>query len=164
MDGFTKDVKFSPSRDWIKKEPSRNYGISTMRITFVLKGPLGAVQWMIGTEYAIEPIRKRISDPDEPRKPTGYDLGYHSPKPMYEGQTSQANCDILGCACFYDGSGLNADLLIEGFLARGSDWIWGQLREYYEHTFNGSAWPKFEFSYLPHPDDKKDIPLSKATP
>ena len=152
-------VESSPSRNWIRPEPSRNYGISTVRLTFHVKGPKGAVQWMIGTEWGIKPVREHLENfpyhRHEFRAPTGWDLGYHSPTPRYEGQSVQSeNCTILGGRCYYDGSSLNADDLIEGFLAGGTEWLWPKLEEYYRCVFEEAEYPDFTAHYLPHPDDK----------
>ena len=155
---FTRWVETTPSRHWIRPEPSRNYGISTVRIVFYVKGPKGAVQWMIGTEWGIDPVRKHMngfpSHHREYQKPTGWDLGYHAHEPQYEGQSIQCkDCSVLNGPCYYDGSGLNADLLVEGFLARGTEWLWPKLEEYYASVFEGADFPDFTAEYLPHPDD-----------
>lgn len=143
-------VIVSPSYDWRRDDPHRNYGVRNCEMTFILKGPLGAIQWRIGTEWAIKPVRDHlakfsIDSIDELRQPKGWDLGYHSPTPMYDGQLSRDNCPILG---------LNADLLIEGFLARGTEWLWPKLMEYYRCAFEKGPWPDFTAEYLPHPDDR----------
>lgn len=157
---FERWVECHPSRNWIRTDPNRNYGITNMKMLFYVRGPKGAVQWMIGTEWGIKPVRDHLArfprdDMDKMRQPHGWDLGYHSFKPMYEGQSALSeNCPALnGDRCFYDGSGLNADLLIEGFLARGTEWLWPQLEAYYRCTFEGEPFPEFKFEYLPHPDD-----------
>lgn len=141
---FKRSVTFSPSFNRLNETP--NYGIAAVRIRFVLKGELGAVQWMIGTEWfvasAIEHLRKfPRSDLREYCRPTGWDLGYHSPRPLYEGQEPMGQCDVLSGGCYYDGSGCNADLLIENFLAQGDDYVWRALEAYYRCTFEDAAWP-----------------------
>lgn len=159
-DKFTRWMECTPSRNWIHKTPNRNYGISTMRMVFYIKGPKGAVQWVIGTEWGIESVRSHLSQftdhHREYQKPSGWDLGYHSPIPRYEGQTEMTGgpCDVLGGPCYYDGSSLNADDLIEGFLAGGTKWLWPKLEEYYASVFEDAPYPDFTAHYLPHPDDK----------
>lgn len=143
---FERSVTFSPSFNKLAPEPSKNYGIGAVTIRFVLKGELGAVQWMIGTEWFVASARKHLRqfglrDLDTYCKPTGWDLGYHSPRPLYEGQDQMAQCDVLSVPCYYDGSGLNADLLIENFLAEGDAYVWRALEAYYEYTFNDAPWP-----------------------
>lgn len=69
------------------------------------------------------------------------DLGYHSPKPIYETQESM-QCPVskkygFGPDCYYDGSGLMARDLYEKFLAGGEDpeIIWQELEAFYNDTF-----------------------------
>jgi len=88
-------------------------------------------------------------------KPSGWDLGYHAYEAQYEGQDPHSDCHLLGCECFYDGSGLQADEMIEGFLAGGTEWLWPKLAEVYRARFDGAEWPDFSPSYKPHPDDAK---------
>jgi hypothetical protein len=137
---FERQVTFIPAFDRRDPSPSKNYGIGSMRIRFVLKGPLGAVQWMIGTAWDVASARRPVAWRDGTR-PDGWDLGYHSPRPLYEGQEPMGSCDILDCECYYDGSGLNADLLIENFLAQGDDYVWAALAAYYRTTFEDADWP-----------------------
>jgi hypothetical protein len=167
FDGFEVWMEASPSFYLIRPEPTKNFGVSTVRLTFYVKGAKGAVQWMIGTEWGIEPTRAHLArfgwfGPEEGRKPTGWDLGYHAHEPQYEGHSKMGDdCELTGGACYYDGSGLNADLLIEGFLAQGTSWLWPKLIEVYRHYFEGAAWPDFTATYRPHPDEAKPA-LSKA--
>ena len=144
---FTRRIDFTPSFDKRNPKPSQNYGIGSMRIRFVLIGAKGAVQWMIGTEWFVASAREHLRKfdhmhkIDEMRRPQGYDLGYHAYKPVYEGQSQMDDCDILNGPCFYDGSGLNAELLIEPFLSQGEEYLWPALEAYYAHTFNDAPWP-----------------------
>jgi len=144
---FERKVTFIPSFEKLDPNPSKNYGIGSVRLLFTLKGPLGATQWMIGTDWfcasAREHLRKFPSR--EPKlKPEGWDLGFHGRKPVYDGQTvTHDHCDLTEGACYCDGSGLNADLLIEGFLTGGEGYVWRALEAYYANTFEGADWPDF---------------------
>lgn len=66
-------------------DPKTNYGIHGLDVWFILKGPKGATQFAV----------------------TGFDVGYHSLEPQYEGQTKM-ECTMFG-ECYYDGSSLRAD-------------------------------------------------------
>ena len=70
--------------------------------------------------------------------PMPVDLGYHSPKPLYEDQTQISDsCEYLdGRPCYYDGSGLNAKSIYEVLLKEGDKGVWRELEEYYKLTFN----------------------------
>lgn len=162
---FVRRIEFQPGYCWIKPEPHRNFGNASVRMRFVLIGAKGAVQWMIGTEWMPEAARNDVARrraahrltrrDDEGQKPVGYDLGYHAREPQYEGQRPHGECEYLGCACYYDGSGLAADELVEGFLNGGDDWVWNRLEAYYQCRFEGADYPSFAPIIMPHPDDRK---------
>lgn len=59
-----------------------------------------------------------------------YDVGYHSPHPMYDGQTPMSKCEFLP-RCYYDGSGLLADEWAEQLIAKGTDWLWSAMEQEY---------------------------------
>jgi hypothetical protein len=67
-----------------------------------------------------------------------WDLGYHSPKPLYEGQEPfDLDCDVIGGPCHYDGSSLSAEAPIKRWAAGGFDdaIIRQELEYYYTLTF-----------------------------
>lgn len=126
------------------------HGRHGMELAFILIGPLGAVQWRcvmsnwfpgnidtIGTIPSTEPVslvpaNVRIGDT------YAQDLGYHSPKPLWDGQEEYArdDCHLLpGGTCYYDGSGLNAGPVLEAFLSYGPMAVWAALGRYYQETF-----------------------------
>lgn len=66
------------------------------------------------------------------------DVGYHSPRPMYEEHSPMGSCHLLEGDCFYDGSGLQAEKLLERVMVNGEivdDLIWVFLEEYYAWRF-----------------------------
>lgn len=151
---FEHRVEITGSYYAMHPDPARNYGVSGNRIRFIVIGPKGAVQWIIGAGWYVKQAREHLAQfphrHDDARKPDGWDLGYHSPKAMYDSQKAN-DCDLLsGGKCFYDGSGLNADLLIEGFLARGTEWLWPKLEEYYRCIFEAAPFPDFTPNYVTH--------------
>src|SRR5215467_3220628 len=83
-------VTFEPAYDKRHPDPKKNYGIHGVTLRMVLKGPEGAVQFVLYTNWQLPHVTKEWEDrPDSPQtlwKPLPADLGYHSPKPMYEGQ------------------------------------------------------------------------------
>lgn len=159
VEGFETWVDVSPSYHWMRDDPDRNYGVGNVKMTFVLRGPKGAIQFMIGTDWGIKPVRDHLEgfgfgQYDDPRQPKGWDLGYHAYEPQYEGQIPMGDCHVLGGNCFYDGSSLQADAVIEGFLAGGTAWLWPKLAQVYRARFEGGEWPSFHAEYQPHPDDR----------
>lgn len=148
---FEKIVRVAPAYDKRNKEPKKNYGISSMRMWFILKGEKGAVQVLINFPIFLpETIEeyKRIGNNnktptcdlrDSGGKPQGldcWDVGYHSPKPMYKGQT-KGDCDIYKEGCYYDGSSLRGkdDKVGDMLLREGDEAIWKYLEKDYKARF-----------------------------
>lgn len=153
---FERRVDFTAAYDHRRPNPCENYGIGGMRAVFYLIGPKGAVQWMIGLPFYVAGVRPemgRWSDTArELGKPSGWDLGFHAREPQYDGQSAMGQCDVIGDGkCFYDGSSLNADLLIEGFVNGGTAWLWPALEDYYRSVFEGADFPTFAWAPKPHP-------------
>lgn len=152
-DDFARRVNLSPSFDRRDPRPSVNYGIGEVRMWFYLIGRKGAVQWQIGTGWYCNSAERHLrSFPDDPGgyrdesryRPRAWDLGYHAREAQYDGQTVvDQDCETIGGPCFYDGSGLNAELLLDGFLEGGERFLWPALEAYYGHVFEGADWPDF---------------------
>lgn len=143
-------TKFKPAFDRRDSNPSKNYGIGCVQCFMVLKGNEGAVHFTFSTgmllpETVDEYIRSGKARYEVGNfgvyylnKPTGYDVGYHSPVPLYEYQKEyggRENCDWLGGPCFSDGSALRADEWLDIFLREGSDKIWEMLELEYKERF-----------------------------
>lgn len=90
---------FSPAFDKRDPDPSKDYGIGHMTCRMVLKGEKGALHFVWSTgillpETTEEYARKGDLDWKQlstdhwfsSSKPRGYDVGYHSLTPQYEGQ------------------------------------------------------------------------------
>jgi hypothetical protein len=45
------------------------------------------------------------------------------------------DCDLLGGDCYYDGSSLNADPVLEVLIEKGIEGVYEYLIQYYEDTF-----------------------------
>ena len=105
-------------------------GNDAMRIRFVLKGGKGAVQFLMCSGWYPQVFNIHA-------RPYALDLGYHSPRPRYIGQKPIAeSCEYLdGKRCYYDGSSLAADRILERLLKEGSDAVWEELEEYYKEIF-----------------------------
>ncbi len=69
-------------------------------------------------------------------QPCGMDIGYHSPLPMYEGQElMDDDCRILGGKCYYDGSGIEADDVLELLIKEGHQAVWEWMEKRYYKNF-----------------------------
>lgn len=116
-------VEFTPGYD----KRTEGYGVHGMSIRFLAVGEAGAVQFVMNTGWV----------PGLPARPAGLypyavDLGYHWPTSRYEGMSRFEDCDVLGDGgCFYDGSGLNAEPVMQAFIRDGEPAVWAALENYY---------------------------------
>jgi hypothetical protein len=154
---FEQRVEFTPAKNWLAADSSRNYGHIGMKIIFSLIGPRGAITTVISPSWYIKSSRDAWTHEHRSwlkHTPDIWDLSYHAYEPQYEDQTS-CPCTLLrGGRCYSDGTTLNEELC-EGFLAGGSDWLWKKLRQVYDYRFHGAAYPSFAPEYIPHPDAGK---------
>jgi hypothetical protein len=113
---------------------------------FYVIGKCGVIQFMLMTGWSkgcIPPPdtpwqKMRVID-EECGKPMPADLGYHSPVPMYEGQTKVDSCEFMPDGCYYDGSSLNADRIFSILVHEGGDAVWAALEQEYHERFKVEA-------------------------
>jgi len=135
--GFERIIKLYPAYD--KKEVGA--GIHGVNLLFVLKGDEGAVQFLLFTNWHLphvtEYLKERHPQHDWFWEPMPADLGYHSPKPMFEGHEAITDsCEWLdGKPCYYDGSSLAAEDVYRVLLKEGSEGVWRVLEKYYREVF-----------------------------
>lgn len=134
---FEKKIDARLPFDRRHEDPSKNYGVHGLDIWFILKGPLGAVQYAVTFSVFLPSVD--ISRFHDMNKIRGFDVGYHSPEPMYEGQTSMDCTHLAGGKCYYDGSGLRADEWTDKIFSTigkpPEDVLWKMLEEEYKDRF-----------------------------
>lgn len=137
-DKLKRIVKFSPAYDKRDADPKKNYGIDCVRCWMVLKGKKGAVQFVFSTGmYLLETHKEWLSRFGyNDNSYMGLDVGYHSPYPMYEGQTIQEDkCEWIEKACYYDGSTLRVVKFLDVFVREGDEAVWKLLEQDYKERF-----------------------------
>lgn len=147
---FERIVEFSPAFDKRHEDHKKNYGIGAVNIRFVLRKGKKAVQFLMGTNWYLQKtIKEYIKEKYiDLRLPTLYktndtgksfdcwDLGYHSPKRMYDSQTPISDdCLYTKGKCYYDGSGLNSEVFHNILLEKGSNGVWEELEKYWNNVF-----------------------------
>ena len=139
---FERTVIFSPAFDKRDPDPKKNYGIHGVELRMVLKGELGATQFLLFTNWQLPHVTAELDAKARPDNmflyhPSPADLGYHSLKPIYEDQKTMGPCQFLdGKDCYYDGSGLNAERIYDVLVREGSDGVWRELEDFYNEIFN----------------------------
>lgn len=129
-------IELSPAWDKRNSDPRKNYGIHGVELRMYLKGELGVVNFVVYTDWQLPHVQKELESKAF-LKPTPADVGYHSPKPLYDGQECiSSSCKLLdGKPCYYDGSGLQAYDVFDILLKEGSDGVWKNLEERYKDIF-----------------------------
>lgn len=147
MNDLTREIVFTPAFDKRSKDPSKNYGVHGVEMKWFLKGPKGAIQFVVFTNWMLPHVQaERDADCSVEKaflhKPMPADLGYHSPHAMYDGQQAMADdCPVIGGKCYYDGSGLNAYPVFQLLLEKGSEAVWQRLEEEYHERFDEKGTP-----------------------
>lgn len=130
---FERIVTMRPAFHRVHADPSKNYGVHGVELRMVLRGPLGATQFLLYTGWMLDKTldwwaAKGIT---ADFKPCPADRGYHWSAPRYEGQ-QQRECELLpGGKCYYDGSGLNAEITYKALVEKGDAGVWADLEEFY---------------------------------
>jgi hypothetical protein len=145
---FERIIDLTPAWDKRHADARKDYGVHGVDLYMVVKGPKGAVQFLVYTNWMLPHVQKerdqrtatRGADETELRcfyHPLPADVSYHSPAPMYEGQEPMSGeCEYTGGECYYDGSSLRAEKWYnEILLPKGSDGIWAALEQEYRERF-----------------------------
>lgn len=136
-----KITHFKPAFHKIDDDPTKNYGVGSIMCYMVLKGKLGATHFVFSTGMYLDETYeywKKKGLHTEPNHPDflGFDVGYHSPKPMFRGHIIGRNdCEWIGKPCYCDGSIMRATDWLKILVEMGSDEIWRLLEKEYKETF-----------------------------
>ena len=131
--------------------PRKNYGRGSIRIRHYAITDVGVVEfvWSPGVYIPETPVD---SFPQLVRDVSAWDLGWHAPIPVGNLVTDEDSnavwpwwgsrfdtCEFFAGGCFYDGSSLNADPLLEELRRGGTDAMWPMLDAYYADVFGVSV-------------------------
>lgn len=155
-------VDFIGAYDLTRPEPTQNYGIHNMEISFAVSGAKGAITITMSTHWylpqnqqsSFNMLSKYPFDPLELMMPNITDVGYHARAPQYENQYKKDNCELLDGPCYYDGTSLwGNEAWRLGFLHGGTEWLWTRMEQEYEHRFHDG--PMSDLTPIPrkHPKD-----------
>lgn len=134
---FEREIKFRPAFDNRSDDPSKNYGVGALKMTWLLKGELGVIQFVVSTGWYLPEVEAEwdSSELARSREPDAWDIGYHSPTPHYEDQPKM-DCDLFPQGfCYYDGSSLSAEPILQALLCEGHEAVWSRMEDWYRRTF-----------------------------
>jgi hypothetical protein len=145
---FEEKIEITPAWDKRSDDPKKNYGVGGVDLRFALleKTTGTAMVFVLGTHWhwmdaepgyggeGVHTLKPKMG-------PMPYDLGYHSPKPMYDGQEpmERDDCPYVTGICYYDGSTLAAEVLFEVLLREGRDGVFRELREDWQNRFGENS-------------------------
>lgn len=146
---FRRVTEWTPAYNKI----AEGYGRHGMDLRFVLVGEKGAIQFLLFTQWLTSEDRYDnehggLRCPDGRRRkdesqPSPADLGYHAKAPQYEDQQPmERECEYTGGACYYDGSGLNAEDVFDVFTDEGEEAMWKLLEGVYYTQFENAPMPE----------------------
>jgi len=152
-----REIRITPAFDKRSDEPSKDYGIGSCRIWFIVSGKAGAVvvnfftNWFLSKtvkEYKEEGIFRNTLDLNSrgrenfktkinlenktPLRACSWD--YHSKKKR-KYAIKNKDCEFVGGVCYCDGSCLRADKYKDLLLSEGSEGVFKQLEEDYKIEF-----------------------------
>ncbi len=96
---------------------------------FYLKGEKGVIQFCIATGW------HENTDHDMQPNTYPYDVGYHSPIPLYEDQKPMKSKCCFYDPCYYDGSSMYARDVFKRLVNEGHDGVWKELELAYHRWF-----------------------------
>lgn len=127
---FTRVLRFEPGGG--DHEHGRGpYGGQGLALRFVLVGELGAVQFLVTTGWEPGEYAGR------PGYPFPSSFGFHwrlnpSEPGAPDSWLRQPECDWFDGGCYFAGSGLALQGVLEQFVSAGADAVWAALEEHYD--------------------------------
>jgi hypothetical protein len=140
-------IRVIPAYDCIRVQPCKfgketckpdsggNHGNHNAELILTLKGPEGAVEFVVGTNWYLPVTPSHVANVTGAR---GRSVSYHSPTPMYEGHTDFGPCMYIGEHCYADTNYSMADECFKVLVEKGHEAVWEQLSYFYNEIFFGS--------------------------
>lgn len=133
-----REIRLRPAYD----RRNSGYGMHGVDLCFFLIGDEGVIQFVVATNWMIPHVQKQIDNggvdsefPFSLHSPMGADLGYHAKVQQFDGQTHRPNCDFIEGDCYYDGSSLQAEAVLDILREEGSDGVWARMEKEYSDRF-----------------------------
>src|SRR5438309_1017514 len=134
MDKLERIVEWEPAFDRRDPDPNKNYGIHGVSVQFILKGPKGATQFVLFTNWHLANVQKELDSKTVPKQfthlhchPLPADVGYHSLTRRHNYQEERDCTYTVTGKCYYDGSGLRAYDVYKRLVEHGDKGVWEAL-------------------------------------
>lgn len=113
--------------------PSKDYGVGGVVFRFYVRGPFGAVDWDLHTDWYLPEVHDewRRQGLGNSRGPSAGAVTLHQAHQRWLSQEPQMECHTGIKPCYGDVSFLGGDVIYERLLREGHDGVWGALGEWY---------------------------------
>lgn len=134
---FIKLVEFEPAYDKRHDDPTKNYGIGGVTMRATLKGPEGAVTFILLTMWNLPHVAEELKEKGKYFDPIPAGIYYHNQKPWYEEQElDEEECPYLdGNPCYLSHQYMHASQIYEALITEGSEGMWQALLAQYMQAF-----------------------------
>ena len=135
-----REIRFTPGFHECHTDPSKNYGIGCVRMTWTLKHGGWAMTWDVSTDWGMtdDAFRSACRDCTHPMhvngypsrgKPSGGAVDWHSPVPLFDDQEPTSNeCKLVDGPCYLDSGFILADMVLATLRDEGDEAVWAELR------------------------------------
>lgn len=132
-------IRFRPAFHRCHPEPSKNYGIGSVRMHWWLRLGDWAIGWDVNTGWEMPDKEFKAANPDcthplhqngAPTHPVSAGaVDFHSPVPRWEDQSlAQECCPITNAPCYLDSGFLIADDVLTILRTEGDEAVWAWMR------------------------------------
>ena len=129
---FNRTITFHPAFDRRHSDPTQDQGINSVELRFVLRGELGAVEFMLFTNWFLPHVRAQLGG--EFCKPGPCELVFHGRRPE-DGDYAGACLYLDSQICYVSRQFTAADPILGRLLEEGDQGVWAALEAHYRERF-----------------------------
>lgn len=141
--GLERETVWQAAWDRRDPNPSKNYGIHGVEVSWIVKGPKGGICWSIFTHWMLPHVTREAHNATQRLdvsdvalrcryEPTGAGIEYHSIKQRYKGQEQRTGCLLVpGGVCYSDTAFTAGDDLLKLLIEQGGEAVWKDLESRY---------------------------------
>jgi hypothetical protein len=136
---FTHQIVFSPAWDKRDPNPSKNYGVHGVHITFTIRKDGEGLTFSIGTNWHLPHVQletdNRPSDSRFPflfHKPLAFGVDIHLKTKPNEYSPHREHCEVTGGECWSKGSALLGEEFLQTLIEKGDEALFRRMELQFE--------------------------------